>query len=341
MKIGFFLKWPKGNSSVLGCNVIGDELYAEAMCMVLSKSESIESAEIFAPNHIPKEKQDVMIYLNDTLPNPKWAKKQVLYMQNAYGEGSDKALKAFHERGYDGYVFISNRLLEIYQKAGFQGQYLPFGVNIDLFYPRQKDNRYDFDVAYIGNDIKGEVRTTKYLYPAVHYNFGLYGNWSDPNPSLRRKLQIWKPRTEPSLMRKLQFWNPITNIPAYKTEFFKISHGKIPQEEVPILYSSAKINLNCTHQDCIDWDVITLRTFEVLACRGFLITDKIPIAEKTMQGCMIFTDGDNDLSEKIDYYIDHEKERNTIAKNGYDYTIRKASLDSRMNELLSYLQGIL
>jgi len=341
MKVGFFLKWPKGNSSVLGCNVIGDELYAESMCRVLSTSESVESAEIFAPNHIPKEEQDVMIYLNDTFPKTNWAKKHILYIQNAYGEGSDKALEKFHKSDYDGYAFISNRLLEIHQKAGFQGLFLPFGVDTDLFYPRQKDDIYNFDVAYIGNDIKGTVNTTKYLYPAVHYNFGLYGNWSDPNPSLWRKLQFWKPRTEPSLIRKLQFWNPITNIPAYKTEFFKISRGKIPQDDVPILYSSAKINLNCTHQDCIDWDVITLRTFEVLACQGFLITDKVPIAEKTMQGCMVFTDGNNDLSEKIDYYIDHEKERDSIAKKGYEYTIRYASLDSRMNEFLTYLREIL
>jgi spore maturation protein CgeB len=72
-----------------------------------------------------------------------------------------------------------------------------------------------------------------------------------------------------------------------------------------------------------------------------LITDKVPVAEKTMQGCMIFTDGGNDLTEKIKYYLEHEKERELIAQRGYEYAISYASLDSRMKELLAYIDKIL
>ncbi len=325
MKLGFYLKWPKGLSMIQGCNVIGDELYAESMRKELSTFREIESVEIFAPNHLPKKRLDVMIYLNDTLPNPEWAARHILYMQNAYGEGSDEILKKFHKWGYDGYAFISNTLLKIHNNSGFSGIYLPFGVDTNFFYPRQKDVRYDFDVAYIGNDIKGEVRTTKYLYPAVRYKFGLFGNWLNPEPSLRRKIQFWRPKEK---------------IPEYKRVFYQISMGKIPQEEVPTLYSSVKINLNCTHQDCIDWDVVTLRTYEVLACKGFLITDTVPFAKNFMKGGMVFTDGDKDLIEKIDYYLEHKNERERISQTGYEYTIKYASLRSRMNNLLLYLKGI-
>ena len=120
-----------------------------------------------------------------------------------------------------------------------------------------------------------------------------------------------------------------------------MSRGKIPQEKVPILYSSTKINLNCTAQDCVDWDVITLRAFEVLACRGFLITDKVPIAEKAMQGCIVFTDGGDDLKEKIEYYLSNEKEREKIADRGYEYVLKNATIDSRMNELFNYLSQMI
>jgi len=326
MKIGFFLKWFKGYSYSNGCNVIGDELYAESMCHTLLKSDMVESAEIYAPNSPPKEKLDVMIYLNDNLPNQNWAKKHLLYLQNAYGEGSDKALKKLYSGNYDGYAFISYKLLEIHQSEGFHGIFLPFGVNTDFFFPREPENRYRYDVAYVGNDIKGEIRTTQYLLPATNFYFGLFGNWVDPRPPLKMKLQFWKAREK---------------IPEYKMIFFKLSQGKIPQEDVPVLYSSAKINLNCTHQDCVDWDVITLRTFEVLACKGFLITDRVPIAEKKMQGCMVFTDGGNDLKDKIEYYLEHDKERQIFAKRGYEYTINNASLESRMKELLRYIEEIL
>ena len=326
MKIGFYLKWPRGTSGARGCNIIGDELFAEAMCRVLSTIDSVESATIFAPNQRPHEDLDLMIYLNDTPPHPEWAEKHVLYMQNAYGEGSDLALEKFHKAHYDGYAFISNKLLEIHKSKGFEGIFLPFGVDNSFFYPRERVDGYSFDVAYVGNDIKGETRSSRYLLPARDFNFGLFGNWQNPQPSIKRRLIFWKPSDK---------------IPTYKQEFFRLSKGKIPQAEVPVLYSSARINLNCTSQDCVDWDVITLRTFEVLACRGFLITDKVPVAEKTMQGCMVFTEGDKDLKDQIRYYLENETERLKIAGKGYEYATRFATLEMRMKELVSYLESIL
>jgi len=180
MKIGFYLTWPKGMFNSKGWNVIGDELHGESMCRAISKIKNVEGAELYAPNHLPKEKLDVMIYLNDTEPCQDWAKKHVLYMQNAYGGGSDKILKKFWDIGYDGYAFISNTLLNIHKQEGYDGIFLPFGVDTELFYPREKEEEFDFDVAYVGNNIKGEVRTNKYLLPATQFNFGLFGNWHIP-----------------------------------------------------------------------------------------------------------------------------------------------------------------
>ncbi len=326
MKIGFFIKWPKGQSEKLRYNVLGDELYAESMCQELLKSGIIESADMYYPNHLPEHKLDVMIYLNDTNPNQQWADKHLLYMQNGYGEGSDKAIENLRKENYDGYAFISNKLLNLHQDEGFEGIFLPFGVNTIHFYPREKKDIFSHEVAYIGNDIKGEERTIKYLFPAKSFDFGLYGNWRNPEPRLRRKLQ---------------FWRPFERIPEYRRVFYAISKGKISQEDVPYLYSSTKINLNCTLQDCVDWDVITLRTYEVLACKGFLITDRVGIAEKTMNNCMVFTDGDEDLTEKIEYYLDHPEEREKYAERGHEYVMQHASLSSRMNELILYLDKLL
>ena len=325
MKIGFYLKWPKGQFFKNGCNVIGDELYGESMCSVLLNSECVESAEVFAPNHLPKEKLDIMIYLNDTPPNTKWAKKHLLYLQNAYGEGSESVLENFQNAHYDGYAFISYKLLKIHENNGFNGIFLPFGVDLNNFYPREKKEIYEFDVAYVGNDIKGKIRTEKFLLPAINFNFGLYGNWQNPDRLTKDKLKLWKAKEK---------------IPEYKKIFFSLSRGKIAQEEIPFLYSSAKINLNCTHQDCVDWDVITLRTFEVLACCGFLISDRVNIAEKKLSACIVITEGGEDLISKIEYYLYHPEERNRIAQKGFDYTTRFASIESRMTELLNYLHDL-
>jgi len=161
----------------------------------------------------------------------------------------------------------------------------------------------------------------RYLSPAVSFDFGLFGNWKIPN----------------ALFRYLKGWE---KLPPYKKAFNSISKGRIPQDKVPVLYSSAKINLNCTLQSCVDWNVVTLRTYEILACRGFLISDRIPFAEENMKDTMVFTDGHEDLTEKIRYYLEHEDERDAIARRGYQYVTEQASISARANELYKYLQRI-
>ena len=313
MNVGFYIKWPKGSLNSRQ-NVVGDELHAEGMMRVLRKYTDIRDCDLYAPNHIPEKKLDVMIYLNDTPPDERWARKHVLYMQNAFGEGSDKVLASFRKMKIDGYAFISNKLLSLHRKAGYSGIFLPFGVDVSLFYPRPKEDRYAFEVSYIGNDIKGEMRSNLYLLPATRFRFGLFGNW-------RTQKLFWRNRP-------------------YQRVFAKISRGRIAQEDVPILYSSSLINLNCTAQDCVDWDVITLRTYEILACKGFVITDRVPVAEQELKDCVVFTEGGKDLLEKIEYYLARPEERERISRNGYEHVSKNATMDSRMNTLMEYLREI-
>ena len=96
MNIGFFIKWPKGMSQI-----IGEELYAQSLCQELQQITGITSAEVYAPNFPPLNKLDAVIHLNDTLPGP-YARKHILYMQNFYPEGSDTVLKMLQKIGYDG-----------------------------------------------------------------------------------------------------------------------------------------------------------------------------------------------------------------------------------------------
>ena len=227
--------------------------------------------------------------MNDSPPNEKFSKFHFLYLQNGYDDNVDQIISRSLALGYDGYIFFSEMIKKIFDKKATNlknSLFLPFGVDLDFFYPREMNNHFNYDCAFIGNDIKGTESAMKYLFPAAEFNFGLFGNWKIE----RHKYKIWK---------------NLKKLPPYKKVFQNISNGKIPQESVPVLYSSAKINLNNTIKSYIDWDVITLRTYEVLACKGFLISDSVPIAEKTLEGCMVFTEGGKDLTEKIKYYLAH------------------------------------
>jgi spore maturation protein CgeB len=185
------------------------------------------------------------------------------------------------------------------------------------------NEKFSYDVAYVGNDIKGRERTEAYLYPALKFNFGLFGKWSIPKKLLIKSI--------------FSFWYTKNRIFDYQIEFARISKGKIPQEDVPVLYSSSRINLNCTLQDCVNWDVITLRTYEILACRGFLISDKVPSAEKKLKNMVVFTEGSNDLISKITYFLERADEREQIADRGYKYVVENETLSERMNRLMDYL----
>ncbi|MBF0545909.1 MAG: glycosyltransferase [Candidatus Riflebacteria bacterium] len=321
MNIGFFIKWNINSLNSSG-NVLGDELLATSFVKLLTRKYQDIKAAVYGLNFLPTEKLDVMIYLNDTPPKQELAKHHILYFQNAFQESIDTLHKRLMSYNYDGYIFFSRKLLKIHKDKGGNGVYIPFGVDTSHFYPREIEKKYEFDVCYVGNDIKGNERTMKFLYPARNFNFGLFGNWKMPKYRFYHR-DYWKKQ------------------PPYKKLFEKISKGKIPQEDVPILYSSASINLNCTIQECVDWDVITLRTYEVLACKGFLISDEVPSAVNELKECMVFTKGNEDLSDKISYYLSNEKERKQLTQNGFEYVQKNASAEVRAVEIYNYIEEVI
>ena len=322
MDIGFYIIWEKNSLKSTG-NVVGDELFAESLCKSINKQYKSIHAELYAPTYIPKKKLEVLIYLNESAPIEKFSRHHFLYLQNGSEENIDKTLNNMTLE-YDGYIFFSEIIKNIFDEKvqdAKKSLFLPFGVDLDFFYPRETDACFTFDCAFIGNDIKGSESAMRYLFPATEFNFGLFGNWKVE----RHKYKIWK---------------NLKKLPPYKKVFESISRGKIPQDCVPVLYSSAQINLNNTIKSCIDWDVITLRTYEVLACKGFLISDSVPIAEKTLKDCLVFTEGGEDLTGKIKYYLANSKKRQEIAQNGYDYVVKNCSIDARAAELINHIQEV-
>lgn len=315
LKIGFYMKWAK-HSMISRGNVLGEELYVESICRVLKKLGFASQAELYAPNYLPKVKQDIMIYLSDTPIVPEWANKHVLYLQNGY-EDSKKQLEKLYGFNYDAYIFISDELLKVHRGRSLKpGLFLPFGVDTSIFYPRRYDERLKCEVAYVGNDIKGKERTMKFLYPALDFDFALYGRWP-----LINQTEVWKNER-------------------YQLKFSQKCRGKIPSKYLPVLYSTASINLNCTIQDLIDWDTITLRCWEVLACRGFLISDGSVSSIKNLSDYIVFTDGGYDLHKKIEYYLAHPEERAAYAERGYEYVVEHETIEARMKELVDFLSAL-
>ena len=86
--------------------------------------------------------------------------------------------------------------------------------------------------------------------------------------------------------------------------------------QMPLIFHYSKINIHITIRSITSG--IPLRVMDVLACGGFLLTNYQPeIAEYFEDGkdLVIYQDLP-DLYEKIAYYLEHDEEREEIAKSG-------------------------
>lgn len=109
--------------------------------------------------------------------------------------------------------------------------------------------------------------------------------------------------------------------------------------ELPRLYSTAKINLNIFHPQCIA--APNPRVYDVLACGGFLLSSYNPGLEDEFvigEDLDVFHTPD-ELQEKIAYYLSHPDERKQIALNGKQKVLANCSYSDRMALFFSALSA--
>lgn len=109
--------------------------------------------------------------------------------------------------------------------------------------------------------------------------------------------------------------------------------------EMPYVFYNSCINLNITSRTIESG--IPLRVFDILSSGGFCLTNYQPeIAEFFSDGeeLVMYTDM-ADMVQKVDYYLNHEKERNLICQKGYEKIKKEFELEDRVREMLSIVFG--
>ena len=105
--------------------------------------------------------------------------------------------------------------------------------------------------------------------------------------------------------------------------------------EMPLIFKNSKINLNITAKSIRNG--LSLRVFDVLGCGGFLITNyqnDLPELFEPGVDLEVYSSLE-ELHDKVGYYLTHENERISIAKNGYEKVKKFHSYDTRIQEMLS------
>ena len=116
-----------------------------------------------------------------------------------------------------------------------------------------------------------------------------------------------------------------------------IIHGKdYFEKDYSNFISSSKINLCFLRK--INRDLHTSRSLEIPACGGFMLAERTIEHEKLFKDKKeaVFFDNDNDLLEKVKYYLKNDLERERIKASGYKRCISSNySYDDMLEEILS------
>ena len=104
--------------------------------------------------------------------------------------------------------------------------------------------------------------------------------------------------------------------------------------QMPLVFRNSKINLNMTAKTIQTG--LPLRIFDVLACGGFLITN---YQEQLAEVFEVGTDlevysCDEELLDKVGYYLKHDDLRMKIAHNGYEKVKNNHTYNIRMKQIL-------
>ena len=109
--------------------------------------------------------------------------------------------------------------------------------------------------------------------------------------------------------------------------------------ETPIIYFSSKINLNITLRSIRTG--LPLRVFDIMGVGGFLMSNYQQEFEElyTPGKDVVLYSSMDELIDKTKFYLTHERERLTIAMNGYKRTISEHTMKIRAAQMLNTVFG--
>lgn len=121
--------------------------------------------------------------------------------------------------------------------------------------------------------------------------------------------------------------------------------ARISPEEAVKIYSASKINLNL-HSSVnpktlvTGGDFVNPRTFELAACQAFQLVDERSLLPELFAPDELATfDSMDDLKAKIDYYLNHEEERQNLARRAQARALKDHTYQQRMETLVSFIRA--
>lgn len=312
LKIGIALAWENGPRIA---NAVGDHYVAMAWKKYLERRDDVASVAINAPGAYASDVTH-LVHMQHWLPLHPTA-KNVLYMQNAWDGKTPVPTRSFRDytpsamldtvgvfreyKGlYDAFLFPSQGLMDACHDNP-DSLVLPFACDHELM-RYEYDEKYAAPVVFVGNDIRGEATNERYLIPALP-KLHLYGG----------------PFRDPRLQA--------------------VHKGKVPQEDLHKVYSSARVMLDVTHGEWKKHGLANQRVYDILACGGTVLTDNQAV--NTFFPTTV-TMGDEDTSHwiRILSNLPDTEDDEAIRQDRRDFILSAHTYEHRVADLMAWLKEL-
>lgn len=201
-------------------------------------------------------------------------------------------------------------------------------------------------VMQVQKDIYGEFLLEKMLTPDIMKEFDKVNFWVMNVDGFERQSWVFAHYHLARHIAALQRYEILSMLSErYETALY--THEKTPllpkvdnrgpvgyRKEAIHVFRSSKINLNITLRSIITG--IPLRAFEIMGSGGFLLTNyQADFLHHFVPGeDFAYFESNEDLLDKVEYYLSHEKERQEVARNGYEKVKKYHTYRNRVEEML-------
>lgn len=235
-----------------------------------------------------------------------------------FAYGTDHSLFNKLKNKEDSFIFIWDKeYLNVFKNS----QYLPLGVNVDLY--NSEFQRYKYSITFVGRPLTDKRQ--KILSAIIKR----YSN--------KLKIFCYENHFEKSII-EIKEKNLLT--PQELDVYVNSYKGFVEKEEdLSEIYNSTKININITEQGKNN---MNYRIFEVGASKGFLLTDYMDdISLNFKEGFEIeIYRNMEELFDKIDFYLKNLNTAYKIAQNCYMKILKEHTFYNRAKTLDLYFDNL-
>ena len=119
-----------------------------------------------------------------------------------------------------------------------------------------------------------------------------------------------------------------------------VRRTSVPAEELPRWYRSADVVLNDHWDEMRRWGLVSNRVFEVLACGGLVVSDRLPGLDELTDGAVPTYDDPDELVPLVAALLDDPERRATLAERGRAAVHAAHTWQHRAATLVALVEGL-